>query len=40
MSFVMIPEELLEVNITPAEFRLLVQLINASYGIDKLSRCR
>ena len=37
MSFVMIPEELLEVNITPAEFRLLVQLINASYGIDKLS---
>lgn len=37
MSFVMIPEELLEVNITPAEFRLLVQLINASYGIDKPS---
>ena len=34
MSFVMIPEELLEVNITPAEFRLLVQLIYAIAGIN------
>ena len=37
MAFIQVPEELLEVNITPAEFRLLVQLINASYGIDKPS---
>ena len=39
MSFVMIPEELLEVNISAAQLRALVHIINNTYSSGKYAGC-
>ena len=39
MSFVMIPEELLEVNISAAQLRALIHIINNTYSSGKYAGC-
>lgn len=39
MSFIMIPEELLEVDLSAAQFRMLIHIINNTYSSGKYAGC-